>query len=269
MTRGNDGKTIELLDASEVQKYCEGSRLELNLQVFHSRDLCLKAVCGPGKHGAMLELLELDGTTAACYVGVLNFQNNDLRGTALQLLLKGLEAAEAAQLLERALARGDKKLQRQAAMAVARRFCTEPAVLSKHIGAASEASMVGRLLRHLEGRSLLPARPTQRAFRRVTFKNEALAMARRTLAGHLCMAKRLRPGWMYQEFIPCRDFADSVTKCFEWPAELERAAADLGISLETLKTCVEFRCLNQHGNPLGPTSLNEQVFLVATWRDLL
>ena len=108
----------------------------------------------------MLQLLEFGGDLACCYIGALRFQDTSLRDLALQLLLKGLPAAEATRLLARALTSGDEELQRKAAMAIARWFYSDRASLSLSLQEVSqnEASLIQSLLEHLERRSKLPSK---------------------------------------------------------------------------------------------------------------
>ena len=213
----------------------------------------------------MLQLLEMDNAPASCYVGALNWNDASLREVALQLLLKGLSGKESTRLLARVLASGDESLQSQAAMAVARCFYTDRTALSLQQVPSSEASIMGDLLKHLERRSQLPARPRPaEEGRRVTFVNDPLAMAKGTLGGYHATARMLKPGWMYRQVIPCDSITESIQKslALETLVELPQVAAERGVSLEKLISCLEFSFVNEFGNYFFG-AVDEQAFLAA------
>ncbi|CAE7779478.1 unnamed protein product [Symbiodinium sp. CCMP2456] len=245
LLREGDGcATIELMDDLPVGPYCDGTELQLILQVFHCRDICLAAVDGAGKYGAMLQLLEFGGDLACCYIGALSFQDTSLRDLALQLLLKGLPATEATRLLARALTSGDEELQRKAAMAIARWFYSDRASLSLSLQEVSqnEASLMQSLLEHVERRSKVPSKGRPWEGGRAIFVNDAFKAARGTLGGYLTTARRLKPGWMYRQLIPM-----SGLEILE-STQLPQVAAERGVSLEKLQSCLEFKWVNKSGN---------------------
>ena len=256
------------MDDSEVSTYCnEGEQIELCMQVFHCRGLCLTAADGPGDYGAMLQLLEQCSHATAIYVGMLHFHRFGLREVAFKLLLKGLgEAgeAEAALFLGRALASGNLELQSQAAMAIARRFTQNSTFPRLPSGASdSEASLFNDLLGHLARWTPLPKRPAPRESKQLQFVNDPLVMAQRTLGCYLKTARRLKPGWMYRTVIECTDLTDSLAS-MNAPPELPQVAAERGISVDELQRCLEITWVNKSGIFLGLTSC-KQMFLAATW----
>ena len=249
------------MDDLPVGSYCDGTELQLILQAFHCREICLAAVDGAGKYGAMLQLLEFGGDLACCYIGALRFQDTSLRDLALQLLLKGLPAAEATRLLARALTSGDEELQRKAAMAIARWFYSDRASLSLSLQEVSqnEASLIQSLLEHLERRSKLPSKGRPWEGGPAIFVNDALTAARVTLGGYLTTARRLKPGWMYRQLIPMSGLESLES------TKLPQVAAERGVSLEMLKSCLEFNWVNKSGNFLC-AAVPEPMFLTATRR---
>ncbi|CAE7747269.1 unnamed protein product [Symbiodinium sp. CCMP2592] len=248
LLQGDDGATIELMDDLPVGPYCDGTELKLILQVFQCRDICLAAADGAGKYGAMLQLLQFGSDLACCYIGALSFQDTSLRDLALQLLLKGLPAAEATRLLARALISGDEELQCKAAMAIARWFYSDRASLSDSLSlqevSAEETSLLQGLLEHLERRSKLPTRGRPWEGGRAIFVNDALTAARGALGGYFARARRLKPGWMYRQLI-----AVSGLETLE-STELPQVAAERGVSLAKLKACLEFKWVNKSGGLL-------------------
>ncbi|OLQ04320.1 hypothetical protein AK812_SmicGene12626 [Symbiodinium microadriaticum] len=255
----DDCATIELMDDLPVGSYCDGTELQLILQAFHCREICLAAVDGAGKYGAMLQLLEFGGDLACCYIGALRFQDTSLRDLALQLLLKGLPAAEATRLLARALTSGDEELQRKAAMAIARWFYSDRASLSLSLQEVSqnEASLIQSLLEHLERRSKLPSKGRPWEGGPAIFVNDALTAARVTLGGYLTTARRLKPGWMYRQLIPMSGLESLES------TKLPQVAAERGVSLEMLKSCLEFNWVNKSGNFLC-AAVPEPMFLTVS-----
>ncbi|CAE7272957.1 unnamed protein product [Symbiodinium necroappetens] len=259
LLEGDDCATIELMDDLPVGSYCDGTELQLILQAFHCREICLAAVDGAGKYGAMLQLLEFGGDLACCYIGALSFQDTSLRDLALQLLLKGLPAAEATRLLARALTSGDEELQRKAAMAIARWFYSDRANLSLSLQevAQNEASLIQSLIEHLERRSKLPSKGRPWEGGPAIFVNDALTAARVTLGGYLTTARRLKPGWMYRQLIPMSGLESLES------TKLPQVAAERGVSLEMLKSCLEFNWVNKSGNFLC-AAVPEPMFLTVS-----
>jgi len=260
LLQGDDCATIELMDDLPVGPYCDGTELKLILQVFQCRDICLAAADGAGKYGAMLQLLQFGSDLACCYIGALSFQDTSLRDFALQLLLKGLPAAEATRLLARALISGDEELQRKAAMAIARWFYSDRASLSLSLQEVSteEVSLLQSLLEHLERRSKLPAKGRPWEGGRAMFVNDALTAARGALGGYFTTARRLKPGWMYRQLIPVSGLESLES------TQLPQVAAERGVSLAKLKACLEFKWgVNKSGNLLC-AAVPEPMFVIVS-----